>query len=95
MHWSHGSFGYFPTYSLGSFYAAQFFEAAKKQLPALENDITNGDTRTLLDWLRTHIHAAGRRFTSSELCERLTGEPLNIDYFLDYSHHKFKAIYHY
>ena len=32
IHWSHGSFGYFPTYSLGSFYAAQFYAQAKKRL---------------------------------------------------------------
>ncbi|HYE53234.1 MAG TPA: carboxypeptidase M32, partial [Chitinophagaceae bacterium] len=42
VHWSHGSFGYFPTYSLGSFYAAQFFEQAKQDVPELMEEIGSG-----------------------------------------------------
>jgi carboxypeptidase Taq len=48
VHWSHGSFGYFPTYSLGSFYAAQFFSTAKQQIPDLENKLSDG--KTLIFW---------------------------------------------
>jgi carboxypeptidase Taq len=93
VHWSHGSFGYFPTYSLGSLYAAQFFNAAKKQIPSLENDITNGNTETLLKWLRGNIHRHGRRFTGTQLCEHITGEALDIRYFLDYAAKKYGDIY--
>ena len=93
MHWSHGSFGYFATYSLGSFYAAQFFNAAKEQVPNLGGEITKGEYKPLLAWLRTCIHTHGRRFTSQELCERITGEPLNIKYFLQYALDKYKLIY--
>ena len=50
VHWSHGSFGYFPTYSLGSFYAAQFFDVAKKQLQSLETEVATGNTGSLLQW---------------------------------------------
>jgi carboxypeptidase Taq len=93
VHWSHGSFGYFPTYSLGSFYAAQFFGAAKKKVPNLTVAITKGDYKPLLSWLRTCIYAHGRRFTSQQLCETITGEPLNIQYFLQYALDKYKLIY--
>ncbi|MES1219595.1 MAG: carboxypeptidase M32, partial [Bacteroidota bacterium] len=93
VHWSHGSFGYFPTYSLGSFYAAQFFAAAQKNIPDLDLAITNGNYKPLLDWLRISVHVHGRRFTSEELCERITGEPLNIDYFMRYATDKYKDIY--
>ena len=93
VHWSHGSFGYFPTYSLGSFYAAQFFAAAEKNIPNLSAAITKGQYKPLLDWLRISIHAHGRRFTSSELCEKITGAPLNIDHFIRYANAKYKAIY--
>src|SRR3954470_9377155 len=51
VHWSHGSFGYFPTYSLGSFYAAQFFRKASEQLPMLEKDTESGKFDSLLKWL--------------------------------------------
>ncbi len=93
VHWSHGSFGYFPTYSLGSFYAAQFFAAAEKQLIDLPASITKGNYKPLLNWLRTAIHTHGRKYTSEELCERIAGEPLNIEYFLRYALDKYSEIY--
>ena len=93
VHWSHGSFGYFPTYSLGSFYAAQFFAAADNQLPGLHKSIGEGHTAPLLAWLRDNIHRHGRRYTSAELCLRATGKPLEIKYFLDYLLDKYKNIY--
>lgn len=93
VHWSHGSFGYFPTYSLGSLYAAQFFAAAKKQVPGLEEGITKGQFQPLLAWLRNNVHIHGRRYNSQQLCEQISGEPLNIDYFMNYAHDKYKSIY--
>jgi carboxypeptidase Taq len=84
VHWSHGSFGYFPTYSLGSFYAAQFFQQCKKELPNLENEIQNGNTNSLLRWLRKNIHLHGKTYNSEALCEKVTGEKLQVNYFIDY-----------
>lgn len=93
IHWSHGSFGYFPTYSLGSLYAAQFFIAAQKQIPGLIEQITKGDYKQLLTWLRDEIHHHGRYYTSNELCAKVTGEPLAFKYFLDYATEKYHHIY--
>lgn len=93
VHWSHGSFGYFPTYSLGSFYAAQFFLAGEKQDLTIKTALGEGRSEPLLKWLRTHIHRYGRRYTSEQLCESATGEPLNIQHFLDYLSDKYVNIY--
>ncbi len=93
IHWAHGSFGYFPTYSLGSFYAAQFYARAKTDIPGLEDRIAAGDTSPLLTWLRDKIHYQGRRYDAGELCQQITGEPLRLKYFLDYARHKFGEIY--
>lgn len=93
IHWSHGSFGYFPTYSLGSFYAAQFFAAAEQQIPGIETDIIKGNYTKLLTWLREKIHHFGRFYTSNELCEKVTGNPLDFKYFLDYATKKYGNIY--
>lgn len=93
IHWSHGSFGYFPTYSLGSFYAAQFFKTASKEIPDLEKNIASGELSRLLGWLRQNIHQTGRRYYAEDLCERVTGEKLNFKYFLDYAYQKYGAIY--
>lgn len=93
IHWSHGSLGYFPTYSLGSFYAAQFYQQAVKDIPNLEVNIQAGNTQPLLDWLREHIHQYGRFYTAEELCIKITGEKLNFKYFMDYAEQKYGAIY--
>ncbi|MEM1318866.1 MAG: carboxypeptidase M32 [Bacteroidota bacterium] len=93
IHWSLGSIGYFPTYSLGSFYAAQFYQQASKDLPGLEQQIEQGDSSALLKWLREHIHQYGQQYSADELCERICGERLNFQYFMDYARKKYGDIY--
>ena len=93
VHWSHGSFGYFPTYSLGSFYAAQFFAAACRSDSLLTQKMEMGDTQGLLQWLRQRIHAPGRIYNSEEICRQATGEGLKVQYFLDYLVDKYAKIY--
>lgn len=93
VHWSHGSFGYFPTYSLGSLYAAQFFASAKKEVTGLEEQIAQGNTLPLLQWLREKIHSKGRYFTSEELCREVSGEMLNPAFFLQYAKEKYATVY--
>ncbi|MBS1782572.1 MAG: carboxypeptidase M32 [Bacteroidetes bacterium] len=93
VHWSHGSFGYFPTYSLGSFYAVQFFEAAKSANPNLEHEIQNGNFQFLLQWLRQHVHCYGRQYNSEVLSKLSTGSVLDFSVFLQYAREKYGAIY--
>jgi carboxypeptidase Taq len=93
VHWSHGSFGYFATYSLGSLYAAQLHAAVERQNGSLSSEIANGNTSNLLQWLRKNIHQHGRYCTSEELCVKATGHGLNTDYFIDYATKKYNTIY--
>jgi carboxypeptidase Taq len=93
VHWSHGSFGYFPTYSLGSLYAAQFYGKAQESISGLEIAISKGQTHQLLEWLRREIHSKGRLATSEELCRSVTGKGLDVSYFMDYATKKFNTIY--
>jgi carboxypeptidase Taq len=93
VHWSHGGFGYFPTYSLGSFYAAQFEQKMQKQMPQMNQDIQSGDYTKILNWLRTNIHQHGRHYSSQELCEKATGEKLNFKHFMEYASTKYGEIY--
>lgn len=95
VHWSHGSFGYFPTYSLGSFYAAQFFDEASQQLPNLTNNLEQGTTRPLRDWLQSNIYDRGRHLTSEELCKIVCGKTLDIQHFLSYILAKYRKIYNF
>jgi carboxypeptidase Taq len=93
VHWSHGSFGYFPTYSQGSFYAAQFYACAQKDIGGLAGCIRTGDNQPLLNWLREKVHRHGRFYTSEELCREISGEGLNADYFVQYLLAKYRFIY--
>ncbi len=93
VHWSCGSFGYFPTYTLGNLYAAQFLKKAEQEIPSLISAIEQGNLLPLKSWLNEKIHRWGRRFTSTELLIRVTGEPLNPDYFVEYLDKKYTEIY--
>jgi carboxypeptidase Taq len=93
VHWAEGLFGYFPTYSLGSFYAAQFYKQASLEIPDLETKIASGNLKPLLRWLRENIHQHGQRFSSEDLCRKVTGEGLNVDYFMDYLKEKYAQVY--
>ncbi|MEP4379954.1 MAG: carboxypeptidase M32 [Alphaproteobacteria bacterium] len=84
IHWPSGSFGYFPTYTLGAMAAAQFYRAARRDLPGLEADIAAGDLAPMVCWLRTHVHGRGSCHTADELLSRATGEPLNPEIFLEH-----------
>lgn len=79
VHWSMGAIGYFPTYTLGTLLAAQLFEKARADLPGLEEGFSKGEFQPLLKWLRTHVHAEGRRFRLDDLCRKVTGQPLSAD----------------
>lgn len=93
VHWSGGAFGYFPTYTLGNLYAAQFFHQAKKAIPDLEGKISNGDLLPLKTWLNENIHCRGRQYSSEEMVQRVCGEAPNPDYFTNYLEEKFSKIY--
>jgi carboxypeptidase Taq len=90
VHWSYGSFGYFPTYSFGSFYAAQLHATMKTEIPEFDLKIERGEFRPVLNWLKEKVHANGRRYSSAELLKRVTGTELNVGHFLKYAREKYQ-----
>lgn len=93
IHWSMGALGYFPTYTLGNLYCAQFFEAACEAIPGLVDGFAEGRFEPLLDWLRVNIHRHGRRYTPAQLCERVTGRPLSADPLMRHLESKFRPLH--
>lgn len=89
IHWSQGLIGYFPTYSLGSLFAAQLYATLEKQEPTISLKIKEGRFEEPLHWLNEHIHRHGRFFTSNQLCKQITGSPLSSKPFLSYIEKKF------
>ncbi|NHN42432.1 carboxypeptidase M32 [Halorubellus sp. JP-L1] len=93
IHWSHGSFGYFSTYSLGSVLAAQLYAAAEDDLDDLDAKLREGEFDPLMEWLNEHVHRHGKRYETDDLVEHATGEPYTADYFLDYVTEKYEDLY--
>lgn len=93
IHWSLGSFGYFPTYTLGTLYAVQFFEQAKLEISRLEDEIAQGQLLPLRRWLEQKIHRWGRMFTPDHLARRVTGSSISPEPFLSYVEQKYSELY--
>ncbi|MEK6248290.1 MAG: carboxypeptidase M32, partial [Planctomycetales bacterium] len=93
IHWSGGAFGYFPTYSLGNLYSAQFFDQAAKDLGDLDEQFAAGEFQPLRQWLAQHIHHAGQCFSASELVQRVTGQPLSHQHLMDHLRSKLGPLY--
>lgn len=93
IHWSMGGIGYFPTYTLGNLYAAQFFKTFAEKYPNWQEQILQGDFSILRNWLSQEIHCFGRQYTPSELCVKVTQESLSEKPFLNYLEQKYRALY--
>ncbi|MCG3124502.1 MAG: Thermostable carboxypeptidase 1 [Phycisphaerales bacterium] len=93
VHWSFGLVGYFPTYTLGNLYAAQFWEKINKDIKGLDGLIAKGEFSKLKTWLNRKIHAHGRQYRAGELCQKITGRPLSADPFMRYLEGKLRPIY--
>ncbi|WP_348612763.1 carboxypeptidase M32 [Halobaculum rarum] len=93
IHWSHGNFGYFPTYSLGSVLASQLFNAAEDDIGNIYGTVREGDFETLQEWLRENIHEHGSRYETNDLVREATGEDFTADYFVDYVTTKYGDLY--
>ena len=93
IHWSHGSFGYFATYSLGSMYATQLYAAIDRENPSLQKDLASGNNSVVQKWLKNNIYQHGRYFSSEDLCKKATGETLQSRYFINYATKKYNHIY--
>jgi carboxypeptidase Taq len=93
IHWSFGGIGYFPTYTLGNLYAAQFMEQARTDLPDLDEGLRRGDFAALKNWLNDRIHRHGQRWRAADLCRRVTGRDLSPQPLMKYLREKYALIY--
>lgn len=92
-HWSGGAFGYFPSYTLGAMYACQFYQTLQREQSDTERNIAKGNFAPIKNWLNEKIHRQGRLYSPQGLVQRVTGEALNPDYFVDYLKRKYSEVY--
>lgn len=89
VHWSGGAFGYFPSYALGSAYAAQFEYAMRKDID-VDKALENLEMDEIKEWLRDKIHKYGSSKMPSEIIKEATGETFNSSYFIEYLYNKYE-----
>jgi carboxypeptidase Taq len=93
VHWSSGGFGYFPTYTLGNLYAAQFMAQAREEMGDLDAALRRGEFAPLRAWLAERIYRQGQRYRAPDLVVAVTGRPLSARPLLDHLHAKFGELY--
>ncbi|MCZ2343837.1 MAG: hypothetical protein LC104_18870, partial [Bacteroidales bacterium] len=93
IHWSFGGLGYFPTYTLGNLYSAQFMHAMKNHLgeEVIRESMRVGDYTDMKSWLTQQIYSQGRHYRADTLCERVTTQTLSVHPFVEYLTRKFTS----
>ncbi len=93
IHWSMTSMGYFPTYTLGNLYCAQFFEKAIEEIPDLYEQFARGEFGALKTWLNENIHQRGQQYRAADLCVVVTGKELSSDPLMRHLENKLRPLY--
>lgn len=94
MHWFSGTIGgYFQSYTLGNILSAQIFETALIDHPQIPAEMEQGRFTTLHTWLKKHLYHHGRKYSANELIIRVTGNPLQINPYVNYLKNKYERLY--
>jgi carboxypeptidase Taq len=93
VHWSAGSFGYFPTYLLGTIASVQIWETARGDLTDLDAQMEAGEFGPLREWLTDKLYRWGRRLPPDEQLRRIVGGPLDAEPYVRYLKSKVSDIY--
>lgn len=93
VHWSDGSFGYFPTYALGSAFSAQFTAKMREEMD-VDEALRSGHFERCVAWLTEHIHQYGCRYDADEIMRIATGKDFDVNSYLDYLEEKYTKLYH-
>jgi carboxypeptidase Taq len=92
IHWTDGMFGYFPSYTLGAMYAAQYFSVIRKAHPDMDAKIAAGDLCAIFNWLEANIWSQASRWETDELVRHATGEALNPAHFRHHLEHRYLGV---
>ena len=93
IHWSGGDFGYFPTYALGSAFAAQFFQEMNKDVD-VDDVLAHHHFDVINDWLKEHIHRYGALYNANEMMQKVTHQDFDVNIYIDYLIEKYSCLYH-
>ena len=90
-HWSGGSFGYFPSYALGSAYGAQMLRNMEQEMDVW-GPVSKGDLSGVTGWLREHIHKYGGMMEPADIVKNACGD-FDPTVYTDYLMKKYSGLY--
>lgn len=93
VHWSHGYFGYFPSYALGNIYGGQILHRMEKEMPNWREYISKGSFQEVREWLVKNVHDYGNLYDPLDLLKRVAGESVTSKHFVKYLESKYSKIY--
>lgn len=94
-HWASGSFGYFPSYSLGNIYSGQILSAMEKEIPNWRELLKKGNFNIIKQWLCRNVYSYGNLYDPADLLRRITGENINVKHYISHLDAKFSKLYGY
>ncbi|MGE0002644.1 MAG: carboxypeptidase M32, partial [Fimbriimonadaceae bacterium] len=93
VHWSGGSIGYFPTYSMGNVLSYQIWACLQRDLGDTDALIARGDFGPILDWFVEEVYRHGSKYKPTELIQQVTGKPLGPEDYLAGITSKYRGVY--
>lgn len=94
VHWFSGPFGgSFQGYTIGNMLSAQLYDAAKKDLPKMEDEFARGKFSSLRHWLNNKLHRWGAMLSPDDVIKHATGEALSSRSYMNYLTKKYSEIY--
>ena len=93
MHWSDGSFGYFPSYLLGSIYDGMYLDKITEELGDVDTILREGRILEITKWLNEKIHRFGSTRVPKEVIENVCGKPVSAEPLCRYFKKKYTELY--
>ena len=90
MHWADGSFGYFPSYLLGSIFDGMLLELVNEKLGNVDNLLKEGKIKEITKFLNENIHQYGGTYNINEVAKRVCGKELTVEPLIKYFKEKYE-----
>lgn len=93
MHWSDGSFGYFPSYLLGSIYDGMYLDELEKELGPVDDILRSGRILDITHWLNEKIHKYGSTRLPAEVIADVCHREVSAEPLMRYFRNKYSKLY--
>ena len=93
MHWSDGSFGYFPSYLLGSIYDGMYLDRLEEELGSVDALLAEGRIGEITKWLNEKIHQYGSTRSPKEVIRYVCGKEVSAEPLIRYFKEKYTKVY--